>query len=259
MRCGKAMCVTDGVFVKDEEFRHIIVNQWLMAFFGRKEEEIIGKTDFELLPPDVALSCRRTDGEALGASSVVISEQVMGDRVLETLKFPVSLGDNKTGIGGFIRDITERKKAEEEVKAKSLSLEEVNAALRVLLKQREQDKTELEDKIVNNVKKLVVPYIEKMENRRLDDEQTTYLSILKTNLENIVSPFAQRMVYVYSNFTPTEILVANLIRDGKTIKEVAKVFGVSENAVNRHRQNIRNKLGLNKQKVNLKAYLMSLQ
>jgi DNA-binding CsgD family transcriptional regulator len=66
------------------------------------------------------------------------------------------------------------------------------------------------------------------------------------------------MSSTYSQFTPTEIRVANLIRDGKTIKEIAEISGISENAVNHHRQNIRNKLGLNKQKINLKTYLMSL-
>ncbi len=59
-------------------------------------------------------------------------------------------------------------------------------------------------------------------------------------------------------FTPTEIRVANLIREGKTIKEIAGILGVSENAINHHRQNIRNKLGLNKQKVNLRTHLLSL-
>ncbi len=66
------------------------------------------------------------------------------------------------------------------------------------------------------------------------------------------------MASAYAEFTRSEILVANLIRDGKTIKEIAGISGVSENAVNRHLQNIRNKLGLNAKKVSLKVYLMSL-
>ena len=156
-----------------------------------------------------------------------------------------------------VRDVTDKKKAEDELKAKSLSLEEVNAALRVLLRQREQDKEEMEGRIVNNVRKLVLPYVERLKEKRLDDEQEACLNILETNLTNIVSSFVQKMASAYSHFTRSEILVANLIRDGKTVKEIARVSGVSENAVNRHRQNIRNKLGLNRQKVSLKAYLIS--
>jgi DNA-binding NarL/FixJ family response regulator len=156
-----------------------------------------------------------------------------------------------------VRDVTAKKKADDELKAKSLSLEEVNAALKVLLRQREQDKDEMEGRIVDNVRKLVLPYVERLKENRLNDEQKACLNILETNLMNIVSSFVQKMASAYSHFTRSEILVANLIRDGKTIKEIARVSGVSENAVNRHRQNIRNKLGLNRRKVSLKAFLMS--
>ncbi len=250
---------SDMVFLKDDKFRNIVVNKTFREFLGKKEEEIIGRTDFELMRPEDAKKHMRTNAQALKSRSVLISEEMIRGRTYEARKFPVNLGKNGRGIGGFIRDITERKKAEEELKVKSLSLEEVNAALKVLLKQRDHDKEELEEKILNNVKKLVLPYIERLKVRRLDDEQKTYLDVLETNLNNIVSPFVQKMVYVYSNFTASEILVANFIREGKTIKEIAGISGVSENAINRHRQNIRNKLGLNKRKVNLKAYLMSMK
>ncbi|MGZ5897659.1 MAG: Bug family tripartite tricarboxylate transporter substrate binding protein, partial [Xanthobacteraceae bacterium] len=91
-----------------------------------------------------------------------------------------------------------------ELKVKSLNLQEVNAALRVLLRQREQDKDEMEGRIVNNVERLVLPYVEKLKEKRLDDEQRTYLGIMETNLRNVVSPFVQKMASVYSKFTRSE-------------------------------------------------------
>lgn len=248
---------SDGVFLKDERLRYLIVNKKLKGYFRKKEGEIIGKTDFEVMPTG-ADRRRETDMQAFGSSSVVISEEAVAGRVYETRKFPVSIAENTRGVGAYVRDITGQKKAEEELKIKSLNLEEVNAALRVLLRQREQDKSEMEGRILDNMKKLVLPYIERIREKRLDDEQKTCLDILETNLQNIVSPFVQKMASAYAGFTRSEILVANLIRDGRTIKEIAGVSGVSENAVNRHRQNIRDKLGLNGQKISLKAYLMSL-
>ena len=188
----------------------------------------------------------------------MVYEELVNNRVYEIRRFPVRLEENKVGVGGFVRDISKRKRAEEEVKIKTLNLEEVNAALRVLLKQRDQDKSEMEDKILNNVKKLVLPYLEKLNEKRFDEETKTYLGIIETNLQNILSPFVQKLSSTFSQFTPTEIRVANLIREGKTIKEIATISGISENAVNHHRQNIRNKLGLNRQKVNLRTHLMSL-
>lgn len=249
---------SDGVFLKDHQFRYAIVNKMFREFFKKTGDEIIGKTDFEWRPKKDAEEARRIDLKALKSSSIEISDEVINDRTFEIRTFAVNLGETAKGIGGFVRDITERKKTEEELKTKSLNLEEVNAALRVLLKQRDQDKTELEDKILNNVKKLVWPYVERLKRRILDDETKNYLNILETNLTNIISPFVQKMSAMYSQFTPTEIRVANLIREGKTIKEIASIFGVSENAVNHHRQSIRDKLGLKKQKTNLRTYLMSL-
>ena len=249
---------TDGVFLKDQQLRYVIVNKMFRRFFNKNENEIVGKTDLEFRPGKDAEQSRQADVKSLRSSSIVISEEEIGDKIYEIRRFAVNLAEKTKGVGGFIRDITARKKTEEELKTKSLNLEEVNAALRVLLKQRDQDKDEMEDKILSNVKKLVLPYIERLKEKRLDDEKKTYLNIIETNLKNIISPFVQKMSSTYSQFTPTEIRVANLIRDGKTIKEIAGISGVSENAVNHHRQNIRNKLGLNKQKANLRTYLMSL-
>lgn len=249
---------SDGVFLKDHQLRYAIVNKMFRRSFNKTEGEIIGKTDFDWRPKKDAEQARRIDLKSLRTSSINITEETINDRIYEIRTFAVNLGKTSKGIGGFVRDITERKRTEEELKTKSLNLEEVNAALRVLLKQRDQDKNEMEDKILNNVRRLVIPYIDRIKKKRLDDETRTYLSILETNLGNIVSPFVQKLSATYSQFTPAEIRVADLIRDGKTIKEIAAISGVSENAVNHHRQRIRDKLGLKKRKINLRTYLMSL-
>ena len=249
---------SDAVFLKDEQLRYVIVNRLLRNFFQKEEKEIIGRIDSELRTKEAARKAKKADLKSLSTSSIVVYEELVNNRVYEIRRFPVRLEENKVGVGGFVRDISKRKRAEEEVKIKTLNLEEVNAALRVLLKQRDQDKSEMEDKILNNVKKLVLPYIERLKEKRFDEETRTYLSIIETNLQNILSPFVQKLSSTFSQFTPTEIRVANLIREGKTIKEIATISGISENAVNHHRQNIRNKLGLNRKKINLRTHLMSL-
>ncbi|MFA5179962.1 MAG: PAS domain S-box protein [Syntrophales bacterium] len=104
---------SDMVFLKDELLRNIVVNQSMAAFFGKPEGEIIGKSDFELMPQIAAEKCRHTDLEALASTSVITTEEIVGDQLYETLKFPVELGRNRIGVGGFIRNITERKLVEE--------------------------------------------------------------------------------------------------------------------------------------------------
>ena len=166
--------------------------------------------------------------------------------------------ENNT-LSGMAEDITSRKKAEVELREKSQSIEEVNAALKVLLKQRERDKDEMEQKILGNVKELILPYIDKLRSVHTTEKQRTYIDIIESNIRNIVSPFMQKMSTVNMSFTPTEVKVAAFIRDDKTVKEISTILGVSVSAVNLHRQHIRNKLGLNGKKINLRTFLLSLQ
>ncbi len=114
------------VFLKDEQFRYIVANKALTDFLGKPLEAVIGLSDFELMPTtEAAVNCRASDENAIKAGSVIIMEEVIGEQVFETTKFPVSLQNNKTGVGGFIRDITERASMEQKrqqiIKAESLN------------------------------------------------------------------------------------------------------------------------------------------
>jgi PAS domain S-box-containing protein len=175
------------------------------------------------------------------------------------------LYDSKGRIVGAIesiRDITERKQAEEmlekrevELEAKTSELEDLNAALRVLLKQREEDRNELEQKVLSNVKLLILPYIDKLKSR-VDLKGSSYVNVLESNLREIVSPFAQKLSVKYLNLTNREVQIANLIKEEKTTKEIAALLNVSESSVNVYRYHIRRKLSLTK-KHNLRSYLSS--
>ena len=164
------------------------------------------------------------------------------------------------------RNITERKRAEEALhkrkeafKAQTLRLEEVNTALRVLLKRREEDKAELEEKVLANVKELVLPYVEALKKTRLGAKQTAYTSIIESHLNDIVSPFLRSLSSKYFGLTPREIQVAGLVKQGKANKEIAELLSVSVRAVEFHRESIRTKLGLKHKPVNLRSFLLSFQ
>lgn len=161
-------------------------------------------------------------------------------------------------IIGFARDVTGRKKAEEALQTKTQNLQEANIALKVLLKKRDEDKTELEEKVLMNVKLLVEPVLEKLKKQVIDERLKNYLDILESNLNEIVSPFSHNLSLKYSNFTPTELRIANLIKQGKSSKEIAEMLYLSSRTVDTHRLKIRTKLGIRNKKTNLRSYLLSL-
>jgi DNA-binding CsgD family transcriptional regulator len=146
-----------------------------------------------------------------------------------------------------------------ELRAKTKSLEEVNTALRVLLKRRDADRAELEEKVLFNVRELVLPFLEKLKQSRLDSEQASFLHMLESNLNDIVSPFARRLSAKYVSLTPTEILVANLVKANKTTKEIAEVMNLSQRTIESYRESIRRKVGIKNKKANLRTYLFSLK
>jgi PAS domain S-box-containing protein len=173
-------------------------------------------------------------------------------------------------------DITERRQAEEalkkardeleervrertsDLKTKTMELRELNSALRVLLRQRDKDKIEIEGKVLSNVKELILPYIEKLKKSRSDEKRMAYLKILESNLNDIVSPFIQQLSSKYSVLTPTQIQVAQLVKEGNSTKEIAELMGTSKRTVEAHRESIRIKLGLKNKKINLSSYLSSM-
>jgi PAS domain S-box-containing protein len=160
-------------------------------------------------------------------------------------------------IFGITQDITRYKLAEEELKRHAVELKEANTALRVLMKQREEDLKILEERIQKNVNELVLPYVKKLASVNLDGIHKEYLKILETNLNEITSSFITNLSTIYKRLTPQEIQVADLIKKGKNTKEMASMLRTSVHTVGTHRNNIRKKLGLRFSKVNLRSILLS--
>lgn len=154
---------------------------------------------------------------------------------------------------------TALRKRDREISKKSGNLERVNIALSVLLKRREEDKVELEEKILSNVKELVMPYIKKLRNMRLSSAQMDYVSILESHLSDIVSPFLHNLKSKYFNLTPREIEIAVFVKEGHKAKDIAELLCCSQQTVNFHRFNIRKKLGMRYKKSNLRSGLLSLK
>jgi PAS domain S-box-containing protein len=162
-------------------------------------------------------------------------------------------------------DITLLKQTEEALKHSKWALEdqkreleEANIALKVLLRQRENDKEEMEQKVLANIKNLVLPYVEKLKRAPLRARDKTTLDIIDTHLMDIVSPLMQRLANINILLTPQELQVATLVKDGRSSKEIAEILTISETTVHFHRKNLRRKFGIKSSAANLRSYLMSI-
>ncbi|MFA5375040.1 MAG: PAS domain S-box protein [Dehalococcoidia bacterium] len=255
------------------------INHKVEDIFGYKREEAIGKKfyEFEVLSPEewqrlIGLTQDLLSGKTSQTQVLQFeARRKGGEKVyLEVNPRLIKRDGRNIGILAIIRDISTRKREEELLrrhteqldkllKERTLNLEELNAALKVMLKQVEEVKAEIQDKITFNITEFVMPYLEKLKKTRLEDIQQIYLNNLEENLKDIVSPFLHGLSAKYIKLTPTEIQVANMVKQGKTNKEIADTLFMSPRTIETHRYNIRSKLGLKSKKLNLRTYLLSLE
>jgi diguanylate cyclase (GGDEF)-like protein/PAS domain S-box-containing protein len=109
----------DLIYLKDDNFRHIIANKALADFHRADVNSIIGKTDNELMDANSAMNCRKTDEEAIKRYVTVNTNETVEGKIYETRKFPVSIGSGKTGVGAYIRDVTVQHRQEEMIRKAS--------------------------------------------------------------------------------------------------------------------------------------------
>lgn len=271
--------VPGPVFIKDKKSRYLYINRHMAE--SLKEKEWYKKTPHDLFSRKKAERYIKEDRRALEKGLYEGQEQSKGEDggalYYRTFKFPV-LRDGKAAlVGGVSIDITKQKMAEKslreaqqrleervrertrELKEKTQNLEELNTALKVLLKKRDEDKAELEEKVLLNVRQLVLPYLEKLLASGLNSTQATYVNIIESNLSDIVSPFALTLTNKYFSLTPMEISVSNLIKQGKSTKDIGKLLKLSSKTVESHRKNIRRKLGLTNRRANLRTHLITVK
>ena len=154
-------------------------------------------------------------------------------------------------------EVETRRRIEDSLRRREAELEEANAALRVLLKRIEDSKADLEEKILTNINDLVFPYLHRLKRRVNDAKALAYIDILESNVNELTSPLSKHLSARYSRLTPTELEVAKLVIQGKTTKMIAEMLSIATSTVDFHRNNIRKKIGIHGDRVNLRTYLAS--
>lgn len=259
----------EGLIILDAERRILYVNPHLEKVSGYRLEELVGNAVQDFLSPETARQVYRgtSDDDPNPRPSFEVAWQRKTGELQYSIVSPQFL---ETAEGGrhvsfaVITDITPKKNAEnalrrreKELRDKNLRLEEMNTALQTLVRMRKQDKAEIQEAVSSNLKRLVNPLLEKLRASGLNDRQKAYLDLLSSNLEEMAAVRDNRFASRLLALTPSEIEVANLVRHGRTTKEIASFMNISSRTVDMHRLNIRKKLGLHRQGTNLRSYLLS--
>lgn len=155
-----------------------------------------------------------------------------------------------------IGSAVERFSAKRQLETERRSLENANIALKEILARVNEEKLEIGRMITANIEKTIIPILHAL-NSELYPSQQKYVAMIEKNLADITSPFVSKLTSQFMELTASEVQICNLIKNGLSTKEIADIKNISSATVNRHRENIRKKLGLKNRKINLPTYLQT--
>ena len=147
-----------------------------------------------------------------------------------------------------------RIQTEKQLQVERNSLKSLNIALKEVLNNVQEEKRAISASVQANVDQVISPILYALD-QASPAEIPGYTSLLRQHLNEIVFPFTRNLSTQFKDLTPTEIQVSNMIRSGLSTKEIARLRNLSPHTVSRHRENIRRKLGLAHEDINLVSFL----
>jgi PAS domain S-box-containing protein len=259
----------DAITMTDTDGTIIECNQSNIDMMGySSRDELIGKSAFDLIAEKQHSLALENLQKTLDSGIIKNIEYTLVKR--DGTEFPGEMSASivqdaagrQAGFVAVTKDITARKKAEEalirsetELRKQKVALEEKNIALREIIAQIEIEKRKIEEDINTNVELVLSPILERLKARKADQK---YFNLLQHHLKGLTSSFGGKITDRDINLTPREIEICNMIKGGMTSKDISKLLNISCQTVERHRKNIRHKLGIANKRVNLTSHLRKM-
>jgi PAS domain S-box-containing protein len=237
----------------DREGRYLEANDAALAFWGRTAEEMRQRDFWQDFPLEVKALVRTAFTSQERMESEVLVQVGDATRAVIAAIVPCRIA-GQVSFFCLCTDITTHRILEEQ-------LRDTNTALRVVLRQVDDDRRELEQRVTANLDLLITPTLDRLDRRLRGSPEAELLQALRENLSEVLRPVAARLSSPADeavSLTRRELEVAGHIRLGKTTDQIAEILRISRSTVEFHRGNIRHKLGLRRGDQHLGAALSAL-
>ncbi len=264
----------------DEESCCVDCNSELCTLLGYAHGEIIGRqfADFFLVgqSQDTSGQCINIkDADRIEYDLALVGKN--GAQLIVVLqgRLQTSLSGKFKVLHCILHDITERKGFEEErqrtaqalknvndaleqrVLERTVELEKSNATLSMMLNYAQKAEKDIQERVVANLRTDILFLLDSLKRETLSDNASKLVEMLESTTHNLAHPLARSLESNLLKLTPREIQIANLIKHGRTTKEIMELLNLSPKTIETHRNNLRDKLGLRNKKNNLRTFLKS--
>ncbi len=142
--------------------------------------------------------------------------------------------------------------------SKNQSLEELNVALKLFIQKKEEIAKDIGEDLLGTIKLAIEPSLQKLAKICPDEKQQKIIAIIEMHLKEVIKPLPRKLAARNFNLSKTETVVADLIKNGFSNKQVAEHLHIAVDTVAFHRKTIRRKLGLTNKGTPLVEFLQNL-
>lgn len=245
-----------------ETGEHLDVNKAWLEAMGYRRAEVIGKTAHELHIWEKGDESRQKIIQELAGKGKIENFEARirtkDKRLLDIIVCAEVIEYMGIRLAVFAsHDVTLRKQTQNELIIKNKYLEQANIALRSMLESRDAERRAIEETIFLNIKQYILPYLEEFEKQNLKDENLVAINLMRASIDQLMSSTSRTLFSIYADFTPMEVKVADLVKQGLRTKEISRYLNIAPGSVSTYRNGIRKKLKLCNSKTNLQVYLKS--
>lgn len=254
--------VPDALVLADSSCRILVVNTNAVTLFGMSEEALTGR-DCRLLVSEAGTDEFADALQHLETDSVWSG--TLDARVVEGPSVPVEIAARKVSIASDVlfqivfHDISSHVTLEQDLQRKDAVVEGMNLALRHVIRSVHEERREMKDELVQQVKDQVLPALERIADEDSSDMRQNYKAVIEDQLGEMSEGTPAPLDNLLIRLTPREMEICRLIALGRKTREICDLLQISFETMQTHRKNIRRKLGLTGQGISLYVFLQQGQ